>query len=195
MATTEYESPRQSGSVTIVDLSGRIDLGEATLILRQTIRDLVESGRTKIILNLSMEVNSMDSAGVGEAGWRLRTGEVQRRRAEVFESHEKEVLSILQLTQLESAYLRSLQTNKRLFAVFPKQSTVVSANVSHGFRSPMWPFAFPPTGSLALERLFGLWLSQQIFRSGQQGTAQSRICFVHSNSGMVENAPICSGGN
>jgi anti-sigma B factor antagonist len=59
-----YESP-QSGSITLVDLRGTIDLGEASLTLRRTIRDLLESGRTKIILNFC-EVDSMDSAGVGE---------------------------------------------------------------------------------------------------------------------------------
>ena len=56
---------RQLGSISIVDLRGDIDLGEASLMLRQTIRNLVEGGRTRIILNFS-EVNSMDSAGVGE---------------------------------------------------------------------------------------------------------------------------------
>jgi anti-anti-sigma factor len=50
---------------TIVDLRGSIDLGEASLTLCRAIRDLVESGRTKIILSFS-QVNCMDSAGVGE---------------------------------------------------------------------------------------------------------------------------------
>jgi anti-sigma B factor antagonist len=103
---------RQSGSVTIVDLSGRIDLGEATLILRQTIRDLVESGRTKIILNLS-EVNSMDSAGVGElvgayVPVKSKGGELK------FLNPTKKVLSILQLTQLES-----------IFEVFTDEQTAI----------------------------------------------------------------------
>jgi anti-sigma B factor antagonist len=56
---------RQSGSITIVDLRGTIDLGEASLTLRRTISDLLESGRTKSILNFR-EVNSMGSAGLGE---------------------------------------------------------------------------------------------------------------------------------
>jgi hypothetical protein len=44
---------RLSGSITIVDLRGGIDLGEASLTLRQTIRDLVDACQTKIILNFS----------------------------------------------------------------------------------------------------------------------------------------------
>jgi hypothetical protein len=40
---------RQSSSITIVDLRGTIDLGEASLTLRRTISDLLESGRTKSI--------------------------------------------------------------------------------------------------------------------------------------------------
>jgi anti-anti-sigma factor len=56
---------RQSGSITIVDLRGTIDLGEASLTLRRTISDLLKSGRTKSILNFR-EVNSMGSAGLGK---------------------------------------------------------------------------------------------------------------------------------
>ena len=55
---------RQVGPVTIVDLRGNIGLGAASLTLRSTIHDLIESGRTKILLNFS-QVDLMDSAGVG----------------------------------------------------------------------------------------------------------------------------------
>ena len=56
---------RQFGSVSIVDLRGNLGIGESSLTLRRTIRNLVESGRIKIILNFS-EVDFIDSAGVGE---------------------------------------------------------------------------------------------------------------------------------
>jgi anti-sigma B factor antagonist len=95
-------SHRQSGSITIVDLRGSIDLGEASLALRQSIRDLVESGRTKIILNFS-EVNSIDSAGVGELVGayipvKSKGGELK------FLNPTKKVLGMLQITRLEKVF-------------------------------------------------------------------------------------------
>ena len=56
---------RQVNGVMIVDLSGRITLGEGSVILRDTVRDLVGKGNKKILLNLG-EVNYIDSSGIGE---------------------------------------------------------------------------------------------------------------------------------
>ena len=56
---------RHSGNVAIVDLSGRITLGEGSGLLRSTIKDLVAAGQNKILLNLK-EVSYIDSAGLGE---------------------------------------------------------------------------------------------------------------------------------
>ena len=58
-------STRQRGSVTVVDLSGQIKLGEGTSILRDTVKDLLGKGQKKILLNLS-DVNYIDSITVGE---------------------------------------------------------------------------------------------------------------------------------
>jgi anti-sigma B factor antagonist len=93
---------RQSGSITVVDLRGSIDLGEASLALRRSIRDLVESGRTKIILNFS-EVNSMDSAGVGELVGAYMP--VKSKGGELkFLSPTKKVLDMLQITRLDKVF-------------------------------------------------------------------------------------------
>ena len=56
---------REVGDVTIIDLSGRITLGEETDAVRKTIRDLVAKGLKKIVLNLA-DVGYIDSSGVGE---------------------------------------------------------------------------------------------------------------------------------
>ena len=45
-------STRQVDGVTIVDLSGRITLGEGSVVLRDTIKDLLGKGQKKILLNL-----------------------------------------------------------------------------------------------------------------------------------------------
>ena len=56
---------REVGSVSIVDLSGRITLGEGSGTVRNTIKNLVTSGKKQILINLA-EVTYMDSAGLGE---------------------------------------------------------------------------------------------------------------------------------
>jgi anti-sigma B factor antagonist len=56
---------RQVNEVTVVDLSGRITLGEGCSQLRDLIRDLLTKGHTKILLNLA-DVTYIDSSGIGE---------------------------------------------------------------------------------------------------------------------------------
>jgi anti-sigma B factor antagonist len=56
---------RDAGVITVVDISGRITLGEGSALLRKTIRELLEDSRTKIVLNLA-DVNYIDSSGIGE---------------------------------------------------------------------------------------------------------------------------------
>ena len=57
-------TPREIGSVTILDLSGPIALGESSALFGKAIRELTSNDRTKIILNLR-DVSSVDSAGIG----------------------------------------------------------------------------------------------------------------------------------
>jgi anti-sigma B factor antagonist len=93
---------RRFGAITIVDLRGNIDLGKASMTLRHTIRDLVESGRTKIILNFS-QVTSMDSAGVGELAGAYVP--VKSKGDELkFLNPTKKVYGLLQITQLDKAF-------------------------------------------------------------------------------------------
>src|SRR6516162_7524423 len=56
---------RQVDSVSVVDLSGRITLGEGCSQLRELIRDLLAKGHKNILLNLG-EVTYIDSSGIGE---------------------------------------------------------------------------------------------------------------------------------
>jgi anti-sigma B factor antagonist len=93
---------RQVGPVTIVDLRGDIGLGAAILTLRSTIRDLIESGRTKIVLNFS-QVDWIDSAGVGELAAAYLP--VKSKGAELkFLNPTKKVHRVLQVTQLDKVF-------------------------------------------------------------------------------------------
>ncbi|HXY02808.1 MAG TPA: STAS domain-containing protein [Terriglobales bacterium] len=78
---------REVGDVMVVDISGRITLGEETSALRKTIRDLISDGKKKIVLNLA-EVSYIDSSGVGE----LVSGYTAAR-------HEGGELKLLNLTK------------------------------------------------------------------------------------------------
>src|SRR2546428_2933791 len=63
--TTLFRSIRQLGDAAVLDISGRITLGEGNVILRDIVRDLADKGNKKIVLNLG-EVQYIDSSGVGE---------------------------------------------------------------------------------------------------------------------------------
>lgn len=56
---------REVQGVTILDISGRITLGDETGTLRDAVRDLLSKGIKKIVLNLA-DVSYIDSTGVGE---------------------------------------------------------------------------------------------------------------------------------
>ena len=56
---------REVGDVTVVDVSGRITLGEGSSAMRDTLRELVAGGNKKILLNLK-GVKYIDSSGIGE---------------------------------------------------------------------------------------------------------------------------------
>lgn len=58
-------SERQAGDVTILDLNGKITIGEGSVALRSAIRRLLGEGKKKILLNLG-NVGYIDSSGIGE---------------------------------------------------------------------------------------------------------------------------------
>ena len=62
---TMKASSRKVDGVTIVDLSGRITLGEGSVVLRDTVKELSTQGDKKILLNLG-DVTYIDSSGIGE---------------------------------------------------------------------------------------------------------------------------------
>lgn len=58
-------SERQAGDITILDLDGKVTIGEGSIALRGTIRRLLGEGKNKILLNLG-SVGYVDSSGIGE---------------------------------------------------------------------------------------------------------------------------------
>ncbi len=56
---------RQAGDVTILDMNGKVTLGEGSVALRTAVRRLLGDGKKKILLNLG-SVGYIDSSGIGE---------------------------------------------------------------------------------------------------------------------------------
>jgi anti-sigma B factor antagonist len=57
-------SERNSGETTILDLEGKVVLGDESAALREAIRRLLDAGQKSILLNLS-GVAAIDSSGLG----------------------------------------------------------------------------------------------------------------------------------
>ena len=55
---------RQSGSVTVLDLSGKVTLGEDSTLLKDKLQSLLHQGKKNVIFNLA-QVSYVDSAGLG----------------------------------------------------------------------------------------------------------------------------------
>ena len=56
---------RKNGSVVILDMKGKMTLGDGDELLRKKVASLLEKGEKQIILNLG-DVPYIDSAGLGE---------------------------------------------------------------------------------------------------------------------------------
>lgn len=56
---------RNVGDVSILDISGKITIGEGSVVLRERVRQLLEEGARKLLLNFG-DVNYVDSSGIGE---------------------------------------------------------------------------------------------------------------------------------
>src|SRR6185436_19316616 len=56
---------RKNGEVVVLDLKGKVTLGEGDEVLKDKINSLMNQGHKKIVLNLA-DVPYIDSAGLGE---------------------------------------------------------------------------------------------------------------------------------
>ncbi|HTY83961.1 MAG TPA: STAS domain-containing protein [Silvibacterium sp.] len=93
---------RQVDGVTILDLSGRITLGEGSVQLRDAIRDLLAKGQKLILLNLA-DVNYIDSSGIGELVSAYTTVRNQGGELKLL-NLTKKVHDLLQITKLYTVF-------------------------------------------------------------------------------------------
>jgi anti-sigma B factor antagonist len=95
-------STRQVDGVTVVDLSGRITLGEGSVVLRDQVRDLLAKGQKKILLNMA-EVTYIDSSGIGELVSAFTTVRNQSGELKLL-NLTKKVHDLLQITKLYTVF-------------------------------------------------------------------------------------------
>jgi anti-sigma B factor antagonist len=95
-------STRQVDGVTILDLSGRITLGEGSVQLRDAVRDLLAKGQKNILLNLG-DVNYIDSSGIGELVSAFTTAKNQGGELKLLNLTRK-VHDLLQITKLYTVF-------------------------------------------------------------------------------------------
>jgi anti-sigma B factor antagonist len=93
---------REVDGVTVLDLNGRITLGEGSVQIRDAIRDLIGKGQKRILLDLG-EVNYIDSSGLGELVSAYTTVKNQGAALKLLKLTRK-VHDLLQLTKLYTVF-------------------------------------------------------------------------------------------
>jgi anti-sigma B factor antagonist len=95
-------SIRQAGGVTIVDISGRIVLGEESAALRDLVCDLLSKGHKKILFNLG-DVNYIDSSGLGHLVSAFTSVRKQQGELKLLNLTNK-VRDVMQITRLYTVF-------------------------------------------------------------------------------------------
>ncbi len=93
---------RQVDGVTVIDMSGRITLGEGSVQLRDAVRDLLSKGQKHILLNLG-NVSYIDSSGIGELVSAFTTVKNQGGELKLLNLTRK-VHDLLQITKLYTVF-------------------------------------------------------------------------------------------
>ena len=93
---------REVNGVTVLDLSGRITLGEGSVQLRDAVRDLIGKGQKNILVNLG-DVNYIDSSGLGELVSAYTTARNQGASLKLLKLTKK-VHDLLQVTKLYTVF-------------------------------------------------------------------------------------------
>jgi anti-sigma B factor antagonist len=93
---------RNVGNVSIVDLSGKITIGEGDIQLRDKIHELLEGGKKNLLLNME-KVSYMDSAGIGELVACYKRAREKAGTVKLLKASGK-VADLLQLTKLQEVF-------------------------------------------------------------------------------------------
>ncbi len=95
-------STKQVGSVTVVDITGRIVLGEESASVRDVVADLLTSGHKQILLNLA-GVEYIDSMGLGSLVGAFATAKKHEGELKLCNLPDK-VADLMQMTKLYTVF-------------------------------------------------------------------------------------------
>ena len=95
-------SVRHARNVAVMDLNGRLTLGEPAGELRDTLKDLLSRGQKNILLNLA-DVGYIDSSGLGELVGGFATVGNRGGRLKLLNVRER-VHELMQITKLYSVF-------------------------------------------------------------------------------------------
>ena len=134
---------RDVGDVIVLDLKGKITLGEGDELLKDKVNSLVNQGQRKIVLNLA-DVPYIDSAGLGEI---VRTYTTVSRQGGSLKllNLTKRITDLLSITKLLTVFetFDSEATRSRVSRHRPRSSSVIRARwraaVSHHVAAPGSP--------------------------------------------------------
>ena len=93
---------RQIGHVVVVDLAGKITVGEGDVVLREGVFKLLQGDQKQILLNLR-KVPYMDSSGIGEMVACYKAARNKNGTVKLLSPSEK-VSNLLQITRLEEVF-------------------------------------------------------------------------------------------
>ena len=93
---------RNNGDCIVLDLSGKLVLGPATMKLRNTVREAAKNNPRKIVLNLR-KVTYIDSCGLGELVSSYSHVSSQGGNLVLFDPPDR-IMSLLILTKLETVF-------------------------------------------------------------------------------------------
>ena len=112
---------RAVGDVMVLDLKGKITLGEGDELLKDKVNSLVNQGHKKIILNLA-EVPYIDSAGLGEV---VRTYTTVSRQGGSLKllNLTKRITDLLSITKLVNVF-ETFDAESDAIKSFPSSATV-----------------------------------------------------------------------
>jgi anti-sigma B factor antagonist len=93
---------REVGGVAVLELKGKITLGEGSVQVRDAVRNLVNKGTKSILLNLG-DVNYIDSSGLGELIGAYTTAKNHGAELKLLKLTQK-VHDLLQVTKLYTVF-------------------------------------------------------------------------------------------
>ena len=132
---------RRLDDVVILDISGRLTLGEGAVTLREALQKLLEAGERKLVMNLA-EVDYVDSGGLGELVTAFTTVRAHGGQLKLL-NLTRRIQDLLQITKLLTVFdsfdseTEAIKSMRKQSGVFGREAT--SLNMPRTGETPNTP--------------------------------------------------------